>query len=814
MLDLKLAVRSLLRRPWALASVVLSLALAIAVQSVVTSVVAAVLWTPLPVPAPKEMVLIYGHSRMTNTWVNLATPQLEALRDAGVFQDVSGFGRLQIDWQSDGVSEPLNAEIVGDNYFAVVQPPLHMGRPPSEMNEVVVSHGFWMDRLGAEGSVIGRTITIEHRPFIVTGVMDRRYRGPLLDFLGDPKVWLPLRAQPNLPMIASLDLRHSWTMPFFVGIGRLKAGVGVGEAQQAVASFESNNPPPANAIPRQAALFSAEGATFQPGTRASVTGILRFCSLLATLMVGLACLNAGFVSIVKALGEARQIAVMRALGAGTMRRFAQTFVEALLICGAVSVIGAALAFAGMGLLRRYPPPLAHLVVYPELSWQVWTTALVSVCVAVLSMAVAAILASGRMTVSLQSRDMGPSRKFQWVRTGLIAGQLFVVVMFLVASTIVFRSIAAAHAVPLGFDVDGLTMTSLEFNDGDPRAATWVKSAHAVVDLLRARPEVESATVSSLMPLASIRRPGRVRWGQGARGGGAAAGAGDAATAGAADLPVFSNAVGASYFETLRLPLLAGRGLLAGTGGANEIVINETLARRIGARDVPGGTLDILDERGQVVRRVTVVGVARDARYHSLWQADIPFMYESLDARPGGAPAIIVRSNLPHREIAEIIRREAIGVAPTATVGKYDTVGSRLAVLTREQTWLWSLLSVMTGLALVVAIGGLVVNLQLMVTLRFREIAIRQAVGATPRSVAGQIFRWGMVVVAPPLAMALIAGFVLQDWIKPLTPGVSSGDPWPSLFSAAVVLTAALIATLGPMRRALGIDLVSTLRDVE
>ncbi len=83
------------------------------------------------------MVLIYGHSRMTGTWVNIASPQLDALRHAGVFQDVSAFGRMQVSWQSDGVSEPLNAEIVADNYFAVVQPPLHMGRPPSEINEVL-----------------------------------------------------------------------------------------------------------------------------------------------------------------------------------------------------------------------------------------------------------------------------------------------------------------------------------------------------------------------------------------------------------------------------------------------------------------------------------------------------------------------------------------------------------------------------------------------------------------------------------------------------------------------------------------------------
>src|SRR5262245_66324910 len=102
MLDLKLAVRSLLRRPWALASVGIALALAIAVQSVVTSVVAAVLWTPLPVAAPEQMVLIYGHSRASNTWVNISSPQLAALRHAGTFQDVSGFGRLQVAWQSDG----------------------------------------------------------------------------------------------------------------------------------------------------------------------------------------------------------------------------------------------------------------------------------------------------------------------------------------------------------------------------------------------------------------------------------------------------------------------------------------------------------------------------------------------------------------------------------------------------------------------------------------------------------------------------------------------------------------------------------------
>lgn len=264
------------------------------------------------------------------------------------------------------------------------------------------------------------------------------------------------------------------------------------------------------------------------------------------------------------------------------------------------------------------------------------------------------------------------------------------------------------------------------------------------------------------------------------------------------ISVHRNAVSASYFETMQLPFREGRAFLPGAGGAGEAVINETLASSLAENGTAvGQTCDVLDERGELVRRLTIVGIAHDAKYHSLWLTDVPFLDESMEAGVGDSPAVIVRSRHAPLEVSEFIRREVVSINPSATVGRPQTGASRLAALTREQSYLGWLLGSVTAVALIVAAGGLMANLDLMVTQRVREIAIRQAVGATRRSVLLRVLRRGLWIALSALCLGLIGGIALQRWMAPLAPGVAPGDPWPMLFSLIAVLATSVSSVLGP-----------------
>ncbi len=798
LLELKLALRGLRRRPWAVAAAALSLALGFAAQIVVLSCANAVLWKPLPVPQPDRMVTIYGHSAMIGSLTNIARPQLERLAALDVFEGIAAFTRLQLVWESGESAEPLGIEMVSENYFDVVRPPLEMGRAPSESGEILLSYDFWRNRFAARRDTLGKVVRLTGKPYIISGVMGRGYRGSLLDYMGNPKAWISLRSQTLLPFLEGIDLRQSWVFNWFVGVGRLRPGVTAEQAQLAVAAFEKRTPPPAGATERDARVFSAERANFHPESRSKVERTLALSTALAGLLLVLGCLNAGLFLVGKALGETRQAAMERALGAGTLRIGRRRFAEAALLCGGALLAGSALAAWWIQLLAAYPPPLAMIVFQPAWDWRVWslTAGWTALAVLLAGMAPAFVALRGSAT-PVQAVYSGPSRPARRLRAALVALQVTVAAAILVATGFVLRTVMAAHTVDLGFAPGNLVMADVELYGQGADSAKRLQVVRQTLASLQQRPEIEQAAVASLMPLTIFRKPGRIR-----------------DTAGAS-IPAFSNTVSSNYFETLRLPLDRGRTFAAGAAGAAEAVVNQTLARVIDPRgEVLGHTLDVLNEEGDLRKRLTIVGVARNAKYHTLWQNDIPYFYDSAENDPGGSPAFLVRSRASAASAWQAIRDTVQGIYPDAIVAAPSTVDSQLAGLIREQSYLAAFFGALGGIALLVAAGGLMANLFLMVSERTREIGIRQALGASRAAVLRVVLRQGLLVAGGGLLLGLLLGNRLEEWVRPLAPGTPAGDPWPLLVTCAALLLAAIVSSLGPALRAVRIEPWTAIRHSE
>jgi predicted permease len=601
-----------------------------------------------------------------------------------------------------------------------------------------------------------------------------------------------------LPFLEGIDLREDWVYNWFVGVGRLRPGITAEQAQLAVTAYEKRTPPPAQATQRNARVFAAERANFHPEKRERIEQTLALCIGLAGLLLVLGCLNAGLFLVGKALGETRQAAMERALGAGTFRIGRRRFAEAALLCGVALAAGCACAAWWIQLLAAFPPPLATIIFRPIWDWRVWslTTGWTALAVFVAGLAPAFIAVRGSAS-PVQAVYSGPSRPARRLREALVALQVAVAAAILVATGFVLRTVMAAHAVDPGFVPNGLVMAQLELYGRGADAGKRAEVVRRSVAQLQQRPEVEQAAGALFMPLEIFRKPGRVR--------GSSEGS----------VPAYSNLVTDSYFDTLRLGLERGRPFAAGAPGTGETVVNQTLARILDpSGDVLGRTLDVLDEEGELRKRLTIVGVARDAKYHTLWQNDIPYFYASADDDPGGSPALIVRSRASVEAAWQAIRETVQGVYPQAIVTAPSTVDSQLASLIREQFYLAAFFATLAGIALVVAAGGLIANLYLMVSQRTREIGIRQALGASRAVVVRIVLRQGLLVAVGGLLLGLLMAKLLEEWVRPLAPGTPEGDLWPLAVTFAILLLVAVGASLGPALRAARIEPWKAIRHPE
>ena len=398
----------------------------------------------MAVPDPSRVVTIYGHSKTIGSLTNIAYPHLDRLASLDVFEAVAAFTRLQIGWETGQGVEKINVEMVSENYFDVLRPRLRIGRPPREAGEVLLGYDFWKDRFGGDPGVVGRAVTSPAGTFTITGVAASDFRGTLMDYLGNPKVWLTLRSQNAIPYLRGRDLRQDWVMNWFVGAARLRPGVTVEQAQQAVSALEKHSPIPVNATPRSARVFAAGKAAFHPSAKERVERTLALCGGLAGLLLFLGCLNAGVFLVGKALGEVRQSAMERALGASAAGIARRRFLEAAMVCGVAVLAGTACAGWWVRVLEAFPPPLAMIVVKPAWDWRVWALTLGWTVLAIAAAGAAPALVAMRGSATLQSAEAGTLRGTRRLREALVASQVAVAAVILIAAGFVLRTVAAAH----------------------------------------------------------------------------------------------------------------------------------------------------------------------------------------------------------------------------------------------------------------------------------------------------------------------------------------------------------------------------------
>ena len=807
--DLRFALRLLRRSPLFTLTAVLSLAIGIGANATIFSVGSAMLLRPLPGLAASHRLVDIGRASRGATFDTVSYPNFADIRDR--VTTLSGVYAHQIEpapmsLGGSGDAERVYGTLVSGSYFSILGTAPHLGRllrpeddgAPGANPVVVLSHDLWTARLAADDDVVGRNVAINGYPFTVIGVAAPGFQGTTL-LKGD--LWLPVsmltQAMPDRRATLFDSRGATW---LFMG-GRLKDGATVEQANAELASI--------GAALQQEHPHTNENMTFRvapiaivPGMTGLLAGFIGLLMGIVTLLLLIACVNLAGMMLARGASRSREIAVRVAIGAAPGRIAAQLLTETavLFVMGGAAglLLSQWLTMLLLSVLPQLPVPISIEI---SADWRVAAfTVLVSIVAAVLCGLAPAVQARRTSLVgSLKSDSLGGRTARLRLRSVFVVGQVTMSLVLVIAAGLFMRALEHAASTPTGFDGRNVEVVSLDLSLGRLDAVSGRAFARELLDRTRALPGVQSASIAADLPLdggrmgfGSVRAPGA----SGAREDGG--------------IPADWNIVEPGFFRTLGVRLLRGRDFDPGDtiSAAPVVIVNDALARAAWPGADPVGR-QLETETTEGVRRVTVVGVAEDARFMSVAEPAQPYVYAPLAqvyqgrinllVKTSGASAIpgvraLVREMNPNLPVTEAL--------PLSDITALGTIPQRIAAAIAGTLGIVGLLLAAIGIYGVTAFA---------VSRRTREIGIRMALGADRGDVMRLILRQGATLAGIGILIGVGVAAVGGQVIRSLLYGISGMDPLTFGGACGLFLAVALVATYIPARRALRVDPMVALR---
>jgi predicted permease len=698
--------------------------------------------------------------------------------------------------------------LVSGNYFAVMGVPMSIGRGLTESDDrddaapvVVLSYGLWRRAYGGDPSAIGRTIRINGQPFTVIGVTAPRYFGVSNGgFVPPADITATLHAQ---PLVAP-----RWTQPgdslFTTGrlfwlhvMARIPEGASEPRLQTALTTAFAQEPTMMAAQVPTPEIALLPGARGLDSLRKTFETPIQVLSGVAALVFLIACVNVSGLALARGLARQRESWIRLALGAGRARLVRQAVAESLLLAVAGGGLGIGLALWGAPLLvSLLAGAQTHAVeIAPDVPLLL-TGAVISCAAALLFGIVPALRLASVATAPDFLRQSGSTAGAPRLRAGriLIAIQIAVSVPLVVGSALFLKTIHNLAAVDVGFDPRNLIVFKIDptiNNYADDRARRLFGD---VLVRLQAEPGVRSATLlENGLVAGSVSNTQMI--------------------AGRAEpQSILFNRVGPGFFETIGLPLVAGRGLgVQDRGGTPRVaVINETAVRQFFGGDNPIGR-QIRMSAFLGSDPIEIVGIARDSKYSTLKGVTRPTIFlPYLQSPTLGTTVFAVRTDgtrdLPRRiraAVAEIDRDVPVTNLKTEEAQIDESIGS--------ERMFTMLLVFFGGFALLLACIGLHGVTSYAVARRTAEIGVRVALGAQRSQVVWLVLRQVVFLALAGLVVGIPAAAAASRSVRSLLFGVEPADPWSMAGGAAAMFAVALASGFAPARRAARLDPLVALR---
>jgi predicted permease len=796
--DVRFALRGARRRPGFTGVVVGTLGLAVGAITAVFSVVNGVVLAPLPYEAPDGIMMVWEENLSRDNPRNVASPaNYHAWLDAGSFEELAAFVPFSSTLTGGEEPERVGVVMVKPAFFSIlgVRPALgRLLRPDEDGRDdrvVVLDHGFWQRRFGADAGIVGQSITLDGDLYEVVGVLPASFDfEPPLAFnsIGTEDVWLPLYTEP------------AWRGRYLQVLGRLSTGVNREEADAELDLIASR--------------YESEAPDYNAGYRVNVVplyeqvvGDSRVLILVLFSAVGIVLLiaaaNVANLLLARATRRERELAVRAAIGAREGRIATLLLVESLLLGLAGGALGVAFAHGAVRALLALGPDIPRLGEVNVDGTVLAFAFLVSVVSALLFGTLPA-LRGARTDLSGALKEgggrSGSRRGIVRTRNALVVAEIAMALTLLAGAGLLLRSFRALVDEGVGLDPGGVLTADVQLGDDAYSDSARGPFFEELVERLAALPGVEAASAITALPLSgmgigtSFYDPDRPRPEPG-------------------EQPIADiRPVHRDYFRALGIPLLAGRifDRRDGADAPTTVVISaataddlfpdtDPIGRHIA---MPWGDTLVAEVIG-VVGDVLHEGPGTEARSKLYWDhrqfAEFSFM------------TLVVRSEGNPTALLPAVRGQIRAMDPDLPVYNVRTMESYLGDSVARNRFALLAFTAFAAVALLLALVGVYSVLSYAVSLRSREIGIRVALGAGTKSIRGMVMRQAAAVAAVGLGVGLASAIGLTRFLGSLLYGVSPTDPFTLGLMAVVLLSTALVASWMPARRAARTDPASVLR---
>ncbi len=814
--DAHFAIRSLSRTPGLAAFVVITLALGIGMTSATFSMVDALIFRPYPVPHPSDVVTLASTTH-DSRFDDFSYREYLDIRDkARSYDGVIAYADMEaVGFSAEPGATPRvrGGMMVSGNYFHVlgVKPQLGRGfrededQAPGRDAVVVLGPDFWKHEFASDSSVIGKTIRLNGTDFTVIGVAPETFPGMLI--FGHPDFYMPLamaRVFSTNPQKNFLEDRDDRELNVKA---RLKPGTTLQQARNELAvlakNFESEYPEVNRS--RGAAVYTQfETRTIEDGNWKF--GVIFLILALAVLLV--ACTNVAGLLLSRARARTREIAVRLAIGAGRFRLIRLLLTETLILASLGGLAGIAI---GYGVVEWFhsKESIVFMTELPagvpfRMDTRVLLASLAMAALSALLCGLAPALQSTRTDLvnGLKSGDVDmPGHKRLWGRNVLVVAQVSTSLMLLTASFLMARSFQHSLLDGTDFAKDHLLMVSFDARLMQYNAAQTKQFYKLLAERVREAPGVQSEALTQNVPL-----------GQDGFDGVAFVPDGFQMPRDRENFNSTMDTVDEGYFETMRIPILRGRGFLASdTADAPSVaVVNEHFSKHYWPNGDALGQHIRLDSRAGTP--VEIVGVAQTIKYQDGREKPMDFVYMPLAQHPIARMVLMLRSSGDPLQLVPAVKdvvRTLDPNLPMLQTRAYEDYYLNVAV--KGPGIAIQLVGTMGVVGLLLAVAGLYGLVAYNVSRRTREIGIRIALGALGSDVLRLVMGKGLVLVGMGTAIGLAMGFALEQLMNSMLFDAGGVDIVAYVIVVPSLFLVTMLAAYVPARRASRIAPTQALR---
>jgi predicted permease len=809
--DIRYGARMLSKQPAFTLMAILTLSLGIGANTAIFSFVNSVLLRPPMAAQPEQLLRIL--KREGGNFFSYPNYR-DMAEGASAFYMLAAHGEGQLNLGQGDTVERVHCEFVTGNFFPALGVPAALGRVFGTETDnaqgahpiVVLGHGYWRRRFGADAGLVGQTITLNGRQFTVVGIMPEGFRGTW-PFGIAPEIWMPITMAPQARSAANFfgDRSKGPQVNIF---GRLKPGVSPAQAQAEISLISKRLAETYPDFSRDLEGAEVHQLSALPEVFARVIRVFAaLITIIAALVLLLVCANVANLLLSRAVLRRQEVAIRLALGAGRQRLIRQLLTESVMLAFAGGTTGCLLALWVTSLLRSFRPPTSVPIEFNvtlDASVLGFTLAISTLAGLVFGLAPALQATKVDLAPMLKDdrRGGGGKRSRFSARNLLVISQVAGSLLLLICAGLFTRSLQKINNVSPGFETDHALTVQLDIGNAgydETRGRLFYRN---LLDQVGQVPGVRQASLAHIIPLKSdIATTADVAVeGYDAPGG---------------DYPwMFFNTVGPHYFETMGIPVLAGREFNRqdDEGAPPVVIINETMARRFwpGPQAALGRRLRLAERPNVLSPYYEVVGVVKDIKYRKIGEEPRPFFYVPALQNYRQQMALHLSVTGEPNSMRSAVRDHVMALDKNLLV-EVATMRENLAIAFLPARVAAITLGLVGVFGLSLAVVGIYGVISFAVSQRTGEIGLRMALGAESRDILRLMIGQGLNLTLIGAVLGIALALALTRFLTGMLVGVSAADPLTFLAIPLLLTTVAFFACWIPARRATKVDPMIALR---